>query len=69
MFSVPIGSGTVSSSEGTSDLGYKAALPNGESLWVALDYVKKWTNFGYTAFAASLMFCCSESGLERVGSE
>lgn len=50
MFSVPIGSGTVSSSEGTSDLGYKAALPNGESLWVALDYVKKWTNFEYTAF-------------------
>lgn len=50
LFCVQVGSDTVSSTEDIIELGYKAAIQNGESLWVALDYVKKWTNFEYTAY-------------------
>ena len=39
------------STDGTvEDLGYAAAVYENENLYVAIDYVKKYTNFSYTAY-------------------
>ena len=46
-----IGESTVSSTDGSSeDLGYKAAVFDGDTLYVAMEYVKRYTNFSYTAY-------------------
>jgi hypothetical protein len=46
-----IGSSLMTDSTGSSeDLGYVIARTEGEELYVALDYVKKFTNFSYEGF-------------------
>ena len=46
-----IGSSSYYDSEGSSeDLGYAITKIEGETLWVALDYVKRYTNFSYEGF-------------------
>ncbi len=45
-----IGTGEVTSLEGTQSIGYVPARYEGESLYVALDYVKRYTNFSYEGF-------------------
>ncbi len=46
-----IGSGEVSSKEGTETLSYIPARYEGETLYVALDYVKRYANFSYEGFS------------------
>ena len=46
-----IGTEEVTSLEGTRSVGYVPARYEGETLYVALDYVKCYTNFSYEGFA------------------
>lgn len=46
-----IGSSVQEDSQGSKDMGYVVARYEGDVLYVAIDYVKKYTNFGYEAFA------------------
>lgn len=45
-----IGSNVRETESGSEDLGYTIARYEGETLYVALDYVKQYTNLGYAAF-------------------
>lgn len=45
-----IGSSEVTRKEGTETLAYVPARYEGETLYVALDYVKRYTNFSYEGF-------------------
>lgn len=45
-----IGTSTRESSAGSEDLGYVIARYEGDMLYVAIDYVKNYTNFSYEAF-------------------
>lgn len=45
-----IGTSEVSTADGVKDLGYLPARYEGDTLYVALDYVKQYTNFSYEAF-------------------
>lgn len=45
-----IGSSEVTGKEGTETLAYVPARYEGETLYVALDYVKRYTNFSYEGF-------------------
>lgn len=45
-----IGSSEVNSKEGTDTLSYIPARYEGETLYVALDYVKRYANFSYESF-------------------
>ena len=47
---VQIGSSVREQSEGSEDLGYTIARYDGDTLYIAIDYVKEYTNFAYTAF-------------------
>lgn len=47
---VVIGSSVRETEDGSEDLGYMIARYEGEKLYVALDYVKQYTNFGYEVF-------------------
>lgn len=47
---VVIGSSVKETEEGSEDLGYTIARYEGEKLYVAIDYVKQYTNFGYEVF-------------------
>lgn len=47
---VVIGSSVKETEEGSEDLGYIIARYEGESLYVAMDYVKQYTNFSYEVF-------------------
>ena len=44
------GSSTVEEAGGSSDLGYVIARYEGDTLYIAIDYVKKFTNFSWQAF-------------------
>ena len=46
-----IGTSVVENSEGPTDFGYKVTRREGEKILVALDYVKKFTNFEYHAYS------------------
>lgn len=51
IITVGVDSTTTSSTDGScEDLGYKAAVYDNDTLYVAIDYVKKYTNFNYTAY-------------------
>lgn len=51
IITVNVGETTAVSTDGTvEDLGYAAAVYENENLYVAIDYVKKYTNFSYTAY-------------------
>lgn len=46
-----VGETTVSYTDGSSeDLGYAACVIDGDTLYVAIDYAQKYTNFTYTAY-------------------
>lgn len=45
-----IGSSVREDSQGSEDLGYVLSRYEGDTLFIAIDYVKKYTNFGYEAF-------------------
>lgn len=45
-----IGSSIKEDSQGSEDLGYMLSRYEGDTLYIAIDYVKKYTNFGYEAF-------------------
>ena len=45
-----IGSSVKESEGGSEDLGYAAAVYEGDTLYVAIDYVKQYTNFSYEIF-------------------
>ena len=45
-----IGSSVREDSQGSEDLGYVLTRYEGDTLFIAIDYVKKYTNFGYEAF-------------------
>ena len=45
-----IGSSMMETGSGSEDLGYVIARYEGDTLLVAVDYIKKYTNFGYQAF-------------------
>ena len=45
-----IGSSIKEDSQGSEDLGYMLSRYDGDTLYIAIDYVKKYTNFGYEAF-------------------
>ncbi len=45
-----IGSSQVTDKEGTQSLGYVPARYDGDTLYVAVDYVKQYTNFSYEGF-------------------
>lgn len=45
-----IGSSVREDSQGGEDLGYVLSRYEGDTLYIAIDYVKKYTNFGYEAF-------------------
>lgn len=45
-----IGSSVREQESGSDDLGYVAARYEGDTLYVAIDYVKEYTNFAYTPF-------------------
>ena len=47
---VQIGTSVREQSSGTEDMGYVIARYEGETLYIAVDYVKEYTNFGYMAF-------------------
>lgn len=46
-----IGTSEVTTADGTTDLGYQAARYEGDTLYIALDFLKQYTNFSYEAFA------------------
>ncbi|MGN1180028.1 MAG: glycosyl hydrolase family 18 protein [Suilimivivens sp.] len=46
-----IGSSVKETEEGSEDLGYIIARYEGETLYVAMDYVKQYTNFSYETFS------------------
>lgn len=46
-----IGSSTIESKNGSEDLGYTIARYEGDSLYLAINYVKNYTNFSYEAFS------------------
>lgn len=46
-----IGSSIMETKEGSQDLGYVIARYEGDTLLVAIDYIKKYTNFAYEAFS------------------
>ena len=45
-----IGSSAKETEGGSEDLGYAAAVYEGDTLYVAIDYVKQYTNFSYEIF-------------------
>lgn len=45
-----IGSSVKETAQGSEELGYTAAIWEGDTLYVALDYIKKYTNFSYQLF-------------------
>lgn len=45
-----IGTTEVSTSEGTKDMGYQVSRYEGDTLYIALDFIKQYTNFSYEAF-------------------
>lgn len=45
-----IGSSLREDSQGSEDMGYVLSRYEGDTLYIAIDYVKKYTNFGYEAF-------------------
>lgn len=47
---VVIGSSVKETEDGSEDLGYTIARYEGEKLYLAVDYVKQYTNFGYEVF-------------------
>ena len=47
---VVIGSSGKETEDGSEDLGYTIARYEGEKLYLAVDYVKQYTNFGYEVF-------------------
>lgn len=47
---VVIGGSVKETENGSEDLGYTIARYEGEKLYVAMDYVKQYTNFGYEVF-------------------
>lgn len=47
---VVIGNSVKETEDGSEDLGYTIARYEGEKLYVAVDYVKQYTNFGYEVF-------------------
>ncbi len=47
---VVIGSSVNETEDGSEDLGYTIARYEGEKLYLAVDYVKQYTNFGYEVF-------------------
>ena len=47
---VVIGSSVKETEDGSEDLDYTIARYEGEKLYVAIDYVKQYTNFGYEVF-------------------
>ena len=47
---VVIGSSVKETEDGSEDLGYTVARYEGEKLYLAVDYVKQYTNFGYEVF-------------------
>lgn len=51
MITTEIGSGEITDSNGTSSLGYTATRMENGKLLVALDYVRKWSNFSYEPFS------------------
>lgn len=46
-----IGTSEVTTADGTTDLGYQAARYEGDTLYIALDFLKQYTNFSYEVFA------------------
>ena len=46
-----IGSSVKETAQGSEELGYTAAIWEGDTLYVALDYIKQYTNFSYQLFA------------------
>lgn len=49
-----IGSSVKETAQGSEELGYTAAIWEGDTLYVALDYIKQYTNFSYQLFTGSL---------------
>ncbi len=47
---VQIGTSLREQASGSEDMGYVPARYEGETLYIAVDYVKEYTNFGYMAF-------------------
>ena len=47
---VVIGSSVKETEDGSEELGYTSARYEGEKLYLAVDYVKQYTNFGYEVF-------------------
>lgn len=45
-----IGSSVEETAQGSEELGYTAAIWEGDTLYVALDYIKQYTNFSYQLF-------------------
>lgn len=45
-----IGSNIMEDKSGSEDMGYVISRYEGDTLYVAIDYVKKYTNFGYEVF-------------------
>lgn len=45
-----IGSSVREDGSGSEDMGYVLSRYEGDTLYIAMDYVKKYTNFGYEAF-------------------
>lgn len=45
-----IGSSVRETAQGSEELGYTAAIWEGDTLYVALDYIKQYTNFSYQLF-------------------
>ena len=45
-----IGSSVQETAQGNEELGYTAAIWEGDTLYVALDYIKQYTNFSYQLF-------------------
>lgn len=45
-----IGSSVKETAQGSEELGYTAAMWEGDTLYVALDYIKQYTNFSYQLF-------------------
>lgn len=45
-----IGSSMKETAQGSEELGYTAAIWEGDTLYVALDYIKQYTNFSYQLF-------------------
>lgn len=45
-----IGSSVKETAQGSEELGYTAAIWEGDTLYVAIDYIKQYTNFSYQLF-------------------